>query len=1007
MDTTCQDPKILLDGIMASIRFHFPDFGKLTESNMLSKKDPDKKNSLSVGMLTGEICTSIPDYFVLAFDDYQSIEDSNQAKMLLNQFIEHIPENCHLIISSRTNVELPALSSLVMQQRSAYLTESQLAFTSEEAKELLAKYYSIDLSAEEADKLVSVTEGWIIGILLSIRNLYKGTQGFSRLTPSRQDIFRFLTSEVYDKQPPEIQNFLLETSTLDELEPEICKRFLDITDCQKRLYYIEEHNLFLRCIDADKGWYRYSNIFHDFLQNKLYEEDPAKFSVLHRKLASLYEESKQWNKAINHFLIAKEYTETIRIIKVIGEDYQRSGKWSTIINWIKILPPEMYQKETSLVLMHAKCLIHLGQVDEAINKLSQLTSLLSKKEDYLNQAQALSWRSAAFRLSGYTTEAKVDIEAAIKLLTQHGGKLDDLGEANRRLGDIYKEMGQFEQALFHMKRALECYSTHFDVACIAETHNSLGTIYKRLGDYRKAETHFEHARQGWQKINNLSSLAGTLNNIGNVYQHWGQHEIALDTFRLGLEKARATSYQRTEANLLINMAEAYRDLELYNDALKTFNEGLDLARKVMETYYVMWAKAGIGETYQNIKEHEKAVIFLNEAISLAKENKQIYESTLFTMKLGVVEYNQGNYEKAITILSNVCKQLSDLGDKDTLARAFLHLAQASFLARKFDQALSYLKKSSKLADELNYDDFFISEGRKAILLFQHGVSNDVSADRFLRVIEKIRQRYERKDGYKTSKTLVSSYPDPEPQIKAFALGETQVKLDNCLISDGNWRSNRAKEIFFYLLCCSNGQSKEHIVTTFWPDLSPAKSTSNFHINLYRARRAVFPGIFTLEQGHYKLNPLINVWFDTVEFRNLIDKTERIPRGSKIWLDSLEQAIELYKGPFMPEFYSEWVEIERRELENKYIRILSQLANFKAERKEYNPAISLLEKFISVDPYHEEVYCQLIEWYLAMQDKISALRTYKRYLDIVTSDLDVKPSTRLDDLYKDILAYKPA
>jgi len=93
LEKSCQDPRILLDGILASIRVHFPDFGKRTESQILSSKDTDKKHSHTVGTLSGEICTAIPDYFVLVLDDYHSIEDSNQAKMLLNLFIEHIPEN--------------------------------------------------------------------------------------------------------------------------------------------------------------------------------------------------------------------------------------------------------------------------------------------------------------------------------------------------------------------------------------------------------------------------------------------------------------------------------------------------------------------------------------------------------------------------------------------------------------------------------------------------------------------------------------------------------------------------------------------------------------------------------------------------------------------------------------------------------------------------------------------------------------------------------------------------
>jgi ATP/maltotriose-dependent transcriptional regulator MalT/two-component SAPR family response regulator len=1005
LDASCQDPRILLDGVLASLRSNFPHVGRLTESLSPVNRGIEKNISQVISTLTGEIYTSITDYFILILDDFHSIEDSDQSKLLMNHFIEHIPENCHLIISSRSNVGLPSLSSLVMRQRIANITSSQLAFTSEEVIELLTTYYNTDLSPDEADKIVSATEGWILGILLSAQSLKSDLPDGSLLTLSRRGIFSFLTSEVYEKQPSDIQNFLLDTSTLDELESEICKRFLNITDCRKKLHYIEEHNLFLHCFDVNKSWYRYSGFFREFLQNKFFNENPDRFALLHHKLGLIYKDNKQWNKAINHLLIAREFVEVKKIIKVIGEDYQRSGKWSIVADWINALPVDTYKRDPSLLLLHAKSLIYIGQVDKAIKNLTKLILILSDNEDYENQAQALSWRSAAFRLSGLFNKAKIDIEAAINLLENNGGMPDDLAEVHRRLGDIFKEMGQFARAIKHMKKALEYFSSTFNVGSLAETHNSIGIIYKRLGDYMKAETHFEHARQGWLKINNVSSLAATLNNIGNVYQHWGQHELALDTFRLGLEKTRETGYKRIEASLLINMAEAFRDLGQYDDALKTYNEGLDLARQVMEMYYVMWAKAGIGETYQHVNEYDKAIIYLNEAIGLAKENQQIYEAIFFTMKLGVVEYNQGKYEAAIKTLNDVYNRITKLRDKDTLARVSLHLAQASFLARNYDQAINWLKKSSELASELKYDDFFVTEGEKAVLLFQYGISNDVYADRFLRVIEKIRERYEKKRGYKVVKSPPNSYVEPEPQLIAYALGGTCVELDRSLISDSDWRSNRAKEIFFYLLFCNNGQTKEHIVTTFWPDLSPARSSSNFHINLYRARRAVFPGVFTLEQGRYKLNPLVKVWFDVIEFKKLIDKADGIPRGSKIWANYLEQAIKLYKGSFMPDFYSEWVEVERRELENKYLKILPTLARYKGERKEYNDAISLLEKFIGIDPYHEEIYCQLIEWYLATRDKISALRVYKQYLDIVTTDLNIKPSARLDKVYKDILMYK--
>ena len=178
-------------------------------------------------------------------------------------------------------------------------------------------------------------------------------------------------------------------------------------------------------------------------------------------------------------------------------------------------------------------------------------------------------------------------------------------------------------------------------------------------------------------------------------------------------------------------------------------------------------------------------------------------------------------------------------------------------------------------------------------------------------------------------------------------------------------------------------------------------TSNFHINLYRARRAVFPGIFTLEQGRYKLNPDVNIWFDVAEFEDLLNRAKNLPPGSKARAANLERAIELYRESFMEEFYSEWTEMRRREFEDKYLKALSLLTSFYGDTGEYDRAIALLEKFIAIDPYQDEIYCQIMEWYLVIGDKVSALRTYKRYIDTVASEKEFTPSARIRELHKRI------
>jgi len=242
-------------------------------------------------------------------------------------------------------------------------------------------------------------------------------------------------------------------------------------------------------------------------------------------------------------------------------------------------------------------------------------------------------------------------------------------------------------------------------------------------------------------------------------------------------------------------------------------------------------------------------------------------------------------------------------------------------------------------------------------------------------------------------------------IEARALGESWVLVNSRPISEVEWRSNRAKEMFFCMLCCGTGQTKEQITAALWPDLSPAKGTSNFHINLYRARRAVFPGIFTLEQGRYKLNPDLNISFDVAEFEGFLNQAKNLSPDSQAGATNLERAIELYRGPFLEEFYGEWTEMRRRELEDKYLKVLSLLASFYGNQGKYDRAIALLEKSVAIDPYQDEVYCQIMEWQLTVGDRASALRTYKRYLDTVAGEIEFTTSARMQELRKRILIDK--
>jgi two-component SAPR family response regulator len=418
----------------------------------------------------------------------------------------------------------------------------------------------------------------------------------------------------------------------------------------------------------------------------------------------------------------------------------------------------------------------------------------------------------------------------------------------------------------------------------------------------------------------------------------------------------------------------------------------------MEAIFIAYATAGVGETYRLLGQHDRARKLLEEARHQAEDQNQPYESALFDIQLGIIDYETGQLERAKERLNNAVKHLKVMGDRDALAKMYFHLAQVSFLSREYNVAVEWLVKASELADELGYENFIVVEGKKALPLIHYGAKIGIGNGRFVRVLEKIRALNETEHLKDITDLPTSPNSKTEHDVEVRALGRTEVMVNNQQVKDVDWRSSRAKEIFYYLLNYPNGRTKEQITTALWPELSPAKGSSNFHINLFRARRALFPGIFSLEDGRYKINSDLRVWFDVAEFEKLITIAGKDPQDGK-GETALERAVELYAGSFLTEFYTEWVEDRRRELEYAYLKILSLLANIHANKGNINGAVTLLEKSIAIDPYQEDTYYHIMRLHLEGKNKPLALRVYQQFLNIANDEKAQDTSPEIKELFR--------
>ncbi len=204
--------------------------------------------------------TSTPGVIIL--DDLHLVDDP-QIISAVRFWIERAPAHIHTVITSRDASMLP----LARWRTRAQLTEissQELRCTEDEAIAFLRGMVGESLTDADIQRLVARTEGWVAGLQLAALSLNSSEtpqQLIDEFAGSDRHVMDFLIEEVLAEQPDDIRCFLLQTSILQQLTPEICDAVTKRDDSHALLAQLERRNLFLIALDNRRRAYRYHPLF--------------------------------------------------------------------------------------------------------------------------------------------------------------------------------------------------------------------------------------------------------------------------------------------------------------------------------------------------------------------------------------------------------------------------------------------------------------------------------------------------------------------------------------------------------------------------------------------------------------------------------------------------------------------------------------------------------------------------------------------------------------------------
>jgi DNA-binding SARP family transcriptional activator len=111
---------------------------------------------------------------------------------------------------------------------------------------------------------------------------------------------------------------------------------------------------------------------------------------------------------------------------------------------------------------------------------------------------------------------------------------------------------------------------------------------------------------------------------------------------------------------------------------------------------------------------------------------------------------------------------------------------------------------------------------------------------------------------------------------------------------------------------------------------------------------------------------------------------------------------LYRDDFLVEdLYEDWAIFPREELKDKYLLILTRLAQFSMAALDLDGCIRRSHALLAKEPCREDAYLRLMQCYAGLGQRGSALRWYQICERTLRQELDVAPSDEARRLYREI------
>ncbi|HWV23936.1 MAG TPA: hypothetical protein VNZ58_07085 [Thermomicrobiales bacterium] len=323
----------------------------------------------------------------IVLDDYHAI-NSPDCHDALSAWLYRLPPNFHVLILSRTMPPL-ILGRLRVHGKVRHLTEADLSFTGEEVAHLTGP---AGLSSGQIRHLTARTEGWITGIhlaLLAAAHDDKPDRNLDHILATalqQQWLDDYIVEEVLNTLPDDLREFVLHTSILEALIPELCDAMLSIDTSARLLQQLERHLVFVTRSPEAAGNLTYHQLFAEAVERISHRFITAGVRRQHHlRAAHWFKDHDRQEYALNHALKAEAWDMVERLTTTICQFLSDNGHHHATLFWLGKLPLRIRRANPQFSWWYVKALMGVGRWHDGEQELEKIRPLLETSDTPLHR----------------------------------------------------------------------------------------------------------------------------------------------------------------------------------------------------------------------------------------------------------------------------------------------------------------------------------------------------------------------------------------------------------------------------------------------------------------------------------------------------------------------------------------------------------------------------------------------------------------------------------------------